>query len=122
MNPVTAANVISGQRTSANLNYPITGDPETDAISGILKVVEDCKIGSEASLRVLHYLTMRYSAVKEAEDMLREELNRGAAVLKAQGSPWTTSGGTVSNTVAEELERFRAQMQQNQQPCAPLSP
>jgi hypothetical protein len=117
MNPITAANAIAQERTVATATFPVTGDPELDAISGVLAVFEESKLRVTAAgkLRVLAFLTERVMEQAEKESRLGQLSGIGA------GIPWNPQPGppppwgTTSGTDYDQLRGL-----QNQQPHNPF--
>lgn len=69
MNPVAAANIISGEKCVVTINFVLTGDKETDSICGVLAVFDNL-FGAhfpENKMRVCLYLAERYRAERERE-------------------------------------------------------
>jgi hypothetical protein len=118
---VAAANVMSGQRTATTITFPLTGDAELDAISGILMLLKELTIGPDAAMRIANFVFERNRAAleswrKQAEEMdriqkqARPGIGSGTGLPMPSGtpypSPWTTSGGTAGQLVHPDIAPF----------------
>lgn len=73
------ANELAGERKSATVSYPITGDPETDFISGVLVMAQSTPYSNPRSrmiARALAYLSTRFHDDAEAQEKQAEYLAR----------------------------------------------
>ena len=115
---VAAANVMSGQRTATTITFPLTGDAELDAISGILMLLKELTIGPDAAMLIARYVAIKQDITvrKQAEEMdriqkqARPGIGSGTGLPMPSGtpypSPWTTSGGTAGQLVHPDIAPF----------------
>ncbi len=94
---IAAANALSGEKTFATVQYPLTGDPALDAISGCIAVMEQkipldpstycISLTSSQRVAILKYLLDRFTneleSIMEAEKANRE--------TRAKISPYPTA-------------------------------
>lgn len=75
---VTAANILSGDKTFRTVQFAVTGDVELDLIAGVIAVfapeIHPCT--SDTNVRVLKYLLDRYQSRVDSERHQREAMER----------------------------------------------
>jgi len=81
---ITAQNMLSDQKSYLTLNFAIVGDPETDAISGVLAVMERCGLHAREAVRLLEYVKQRFAAQPSAQPFDLGEIAAMAAQRIAQ--------------------------------------
>lgn len=81
MIPTAVANALKGEKSFESVQFPVTGDPEIDAISGVRAVMNWIGIGPEAELRVFKYLAKRawgdIEILHRSRDSAKQELMDG---------------------------------------------
>jgi hypothetical protein len=114
---ILAANAISGERSTATVTFPITGDQELDAVSAILWALNDSKVSGEVAVRVLTYLVGRFRVKADHE--------------KDSTAHWESLKGSVGPTIpfnprppfstptADDIDRLMARGQNASPPALP---
>lgn len=117
---ILTANALSGEKTFATVQYPLTGDPELDAISGCLAVMEQktpidpstyfISLTCSQRVAILKYLLERFTneleSILEAEKANRETRAKISPYPTAPmpyspvPGPYTTGGGTFPQAVS----------------------
>jgi len=95
---VAAANALSGEKTFETAQYPITGDPQLDLISGCLAVLNGgngpTNLNTTGKICVLKYLLDRFTKNLEWEKSNERQyagpqgIGQGYAVDKAKMTPY----------------------------------
>lgn len=83
---VGVAATLSGEKQTRSVTYPITGDPETDLVSGIVAVIDSnpLQVPQEAAARVLKYLSRRYRQSWKTRRRLEKQMAKTAPVFPPQ--------------------------------------
>lgn len=97
---VAVTNTLTGERLAATIQFPMTGDLETDFISGVRAAVQALDIKPPAAMRVLRYLLERF---EQERDNLKDSLDRilvqqmqaGGLIGQAQAQPPLYTTGTT---------------------------
>lgn len=103
INPVAAANVLSGERAFRTVTFALTGDAETDAISGILAVLNTSSTTVSylpSSIRILRYLAKRFEETwKQAQQAAPPHQYPWGISPADLGTlqKWASQGTTCSN-------------------------
>lgn len=126
-NPIGAANIISGERTVAQVTFPLTGDPETDLISGVNALIAQLLPHSPGcTARALSYLAKRF---QDQNDYLERFEKFGQAVapnpLYVPAGTGTIGGACISpgsiapaatpnppSSIQGEIDEFQRLMRQ----------
>jgi len=96
---VAAANTIAQERTVAAVTFPLTGDAETDAMSGILAVLHHLSpgLGLDASIRVLEHIARRFIETREASLKACQQMGQGLGGWSATGVGGAPAGYGAGN-------------------------
>ena len=96
MTPTAVANALKGEKSFESIHFPVTGDSEIDAISGVRAVMNWVGIGPEAELRVFKYLAERalgdIEILHQSRNLLKQDFITNSAT---KASP-TIGGMPVS--------------------------
>lgn len=135
---VTAANVLSGERSFRTVQFAITGDAETDLIAAIIAAMDSTNTpnsftDSEARVRVLKYLIDRYQSRVESDRKQREMMERmqvppiawpgmgiGSGLAGAAAPapmPYTTSGGSLNPALRDYINKAKAKWEHPKHPA-----
>lgn len=81
---VGVAATLAGEAQTRSVTYPITGDPETDLVSGIVAVIDSKDTYPEMSSRVLKYLSRRYREAHKARRRWEKQAAKTTPVYPPQ--------------------------------------
>lgn len=91
---IAAANALSGERVTETTTFPITGDSETDAISGVIAALTTAQNSGNTPItpaiksRILRYLAERFEAEAKELERQREEMNK----ISGRGAGYNPKG------------------------------
>ena len=107
MQPTAVANALKGEKSFESVQFPVTGDREIDAISGIRAVLNQTQLHPKEQVRVLEYSLVRareyadnaqraLESQREAMDSMKQYADPG--IIKI--SPGMVSGlGTAGQAI-----------------------
>ena len=104
MTPTAVANALKGEKSFESVQFPVTGDSEIDAISGVRAVMNWIGIGPEAELRVFKYLAERalgdIEILQRSRDSAKQEFMHNYATKAAPAIGGMVSGlGTAGQAI-----------------------